>query len=90
MPLLAKRPHPALRLVHIAQQAKLLLIAVVSVLVLHHVLVEVKAGNGVGFIPGGHLFPELGQNVLRLVLLLEEGNNLADLVGNHVSVLILM
>jgi len=72
MPLLVKLPNPALRFIHITQQSQLSFIAVMSVLVFHHVLVKVKSRYRVGFIADWHLFPELGQHMFGFIPLLEK------------------
>lgn len=90
MPLLVNRPYFAFRFVEIAEQAKLFLITVVAALLLEDVLVEVKPANWVFLISRLALLPDLLEDVLWFGPLLQERYDLVYLIGDHISVLILV
>lgn len=89
IPLLVHRPNPALGLVELTDQLQTALAAVVPRLLLQKRLVEIEAGDTVALSLREPL-EETGQQVARLVALLDETDDLVHLVRYHVSVLVLV
>lgn len=89
VPLLLQRPDPALGLVELGDQPQAALAAVVPHLLLQKRLVEIEARDTVA-LSLRELLEKTGEQVPRLVALLDEADYLVHLVRNHVPVLVLV
>jgi len=90
IPLLLLPPYPALRFIKLADISETILISVMAQFLFELGLIKVKTGNtevrGVRRI----FFKYFSKNMSRFVHFLYETDNLIDLVGNNIPVLVLM
>lgn len=89
IPLLLQLPDPALGLVELGDQLEAALAGVVADHFLEKRLVEIEAVDTVA-LSLRELLEKTGEQVSGLVALLDEADYLVDLVGNHVSILVLV